>query len=100
MLHTLHMKILLRDVDGKKILVLLFWLTSMAALGQPAVPITDEVRQHIFSFQESITAMKKSLITSALCQDNKPRQLWCSDLQTISSNMLSMSTSSLASSTE
>ena len=31
---------------------ILFWLVSIISLAQPAVPILDETRQHIFSFNE------------------------------------------------
>lgn len=40
------------DVAGKKSIVFLFWLASITMLAQPAVPIKDDVRQHIFSFTE------------------------------------------------
>src|SRR5688572_10643988 len=39
-------------MNVRKIFTILFWITSTVGHAQPAVPISDDIRQHIFSFQQ------------------------------------------------
>jgi two-component system, sensor histidine kinase LadS len=48
----LHYELILVGVKVKNGFTILFWLVSIISLAQPAVPIRDETRQHIFSFTE------------------------------------------------